>query len=140
MRSSTLDILRAVAILLVFGQHSVELPLVPAMGWVGVDLFFVLSGFLVSGLLFREYQQTRQIRSGRFLLRRGFKIYPQFYLMIGLTALIARWDGHPVSGRQITAEALFVQNYFQGFWIHSWSLAIEEHFYILLAIGIAFLA
>ena len=140
MRSSTLDILRAVAVLLVYGDHTIELPVISAMGWVGVDLFFVLSGFLVSGLLFREYQQTQQIRSGRFLLRRGFKIYPQFYLMIGLTALIARWDGHPVSTRQIAAEALFVQNYFQGFWIHSWSLAIEEHFYILLVIGIAFLA
>jgi len=140
MRSSTLDILRAVAILLVFGQHSVELPLVTSLGWVGVDLFFVLSGFLVSGLLFREYQQTQHVRSGRFLLRRGFKIYPQFYLLLGFTLPIALWDGKHLPSPQVLAEAFFVQNYLQGFWAHTWSLAIEEHFYLLLAIAIALLA
>lgn len=140
MRSSTLDILRAVAILLVFGQHSVELPLVPALGWVGVDLFFVLSGFLVSGLLFREYQQTQRVRSGRFLLRRGFKIYPQFYLLVVLTLPFAAWEGKPLPNPQIAAEGFFVQNYFQGFWAHTWSLAIEEHFYLLLAVAIALLS
>ncbi len=85
MRNQTLDVLRAVAVLLVFSRHSTGALLVSHLGWVGVDLFFVLSGFLVSGLLFREYQQDGQLLPGRFLIRRGFKIYPQFYLLVVVT-------------------------------------------------------
>src|SRR5689334_1891242 len=140
MRSSALDILRAVAILLVYCQHLSEIPVVSGVGWVGVDLFFVLSGFLVSGLLFREYQQTQQVQSVRFLLRRGFKIYPQFYLLIGLTALIPFWVGKPAPGLQLTSETLFIQNYFRGLWSHTSSLAVEEHFYLLMTIVIAIFA
>ena len=110
------------------------------MGWIGVDLFFVLSGFLVSGLLFKEYQQTQRVSAWRFLLRRGFKIYPQFYLLIGLSALVTYWDGNPAPYRQIAAESFFVQNYVQGFWTHTWSLAVEEHFYFLLAFFIGLIA
>ena len=80
-----LDLLRAVAILLVLGRHFV----VPAkqagalegfatvwerFGWTGVDLFFVLSGFLIGGLLYEELRTTSQLNLGRFLIRRGFKI------------------------------------------------------------------
>ena len=140
MRSSTLDILRAVAVLLVYCQHSVELPVVSAMGWVGVDLFFVLSGFLVSGLLFREYQQTQHVRSGRFLLRRGFKIYPQFYLLLAFTVPFAHWDGKPLPGREITAEALFVQNYFQDSGLTPGLSRSRSISTFLLAIAIAVLA
>ena len=54
-------------------------------GWVGVDLFFVLSGFLISGLLFQEYARHRRIDLRRFFLRRGLKIYPAFYVMLFVT-------------------------------------------------------
>src|SRR5436189_6436623 len=88
-----LDILRVCAVLLVFGRHyptPAEAPefwknLVPVMqrgSWIGVDLFFVLSGFLVSGLLFREYLERGSVQIGRFLVRRAFKIYPAFWAMI----------------------------------------------------------
>lgn len=82
MRNPTIDVLRAFAVLLVFCRHTEGTLLLSRFGWAGVDLFFVLRGYLVSGLLFREYQQTQTIRAGRFLVRRGFKIYPQFYLFL----------------------------------------------------------
>ena len=56
-------------------------------GWIGVDIFFVLSGFLVSGLLFNEQQRTGLVRVKNFLIRRGFKIYPSFYFLILISAL-----------------------------------------------------
>ncbi len=140
VRNQTLDILRAVAVLLVFSRHSEGAPIVSHLGWVGVDLFFVLSGFLVSGLLFREYQQAQEVSSGRFLIRRGFKIYPQFYLLVAVTAIGIILGKGPLSLLTIAAEAGFFQNYVPGLWAHTWSLAVEEHFYILLTVGLAFLA
>ena len=71
MRNKRLDILRCVAIVLVIGHHSdVFAPLTKA-GWVGVDLFFVLSGFLVSGLLYSEYKKRSAINIGRFSYAAG---------------------------------------------------------------------
>jgi peptidoglycan/LPS O-acetylase OafA/YrhL len=135
-RNHSLDVLRAVAVLLVFCYHSSGV----WFGWIGVDLFFVLSGFLVSGLLFREYQSMQQVRPGRFLFRRGLKIYPQFYFFMAATLLFACWRGNPPRWGQAGAELAFVQNYAGGIWGHTWSLAVEEHFYILLTIAIVILA
>ena len=94
---------------------------------MGVDLFFVLSGFLVSGLLFREWKETGKLRIGRFLIRRGFKIYPAFYVMLAVV-FCWKFPGWPYVAR----DALFVQNYFPSVFPHTWSLAVEEHFYLLL--------
>src|SRR3954452_19313690 len=92
-RNQALDLLRGIAVLLVVVSHySVALPhpsVLLETGWVGVDLFFVLSGFLISGLLFSEFEKTGTINLKRFWIRRGFKIYPPFYALIGLTALVA---------------------------------------------------
>jgi peptidoglycan/LPS O-acetylase OafA/YrhL len=140
MRNPSLDVLRAVAVLLVFCYHSEGALLVSRFGWTGVDLFFVLSGFLVSGLLFREWQNSRQVRTGRFLLRRGLKIYPQFYFFIAAMLAVAWARGNMPSPKQVVAELAFVQNYFPGMWSHTWSLGVEEHFYLLLALVIWILA
>ena len=59
------------------------------VGWIGVDLFFVLSGFLISGLLFSEYKKRGAISFKTFFIRRGFKIYPAFYVFLLLTGLLA---------------------------------------------------
>jgi len=108
---------------------------------MGVDLFFVLSGFLVSGLLFREQQQTGAVRIGRFLIRRGFKIYPAFYCLVAVSLLerLPRYGlgGVPVSS--ILAEVFFVQNYHANLFRHTWSLAVEEHFYFGCALLIYYL-
>jgi len=100
------------------------------VGWIGVDLFFVLSGFLVSGLLFREYGRLGEVHVGRFLVRRGLRIYPAFYVFLLSTSIAAGTLGT----RRFLAEATFVQNYVPGLWDHTWSLAVEEHFYLLLAL------
>jgi peptidoglycan/LPS O-acetylase OafA/YrhL len=145
-RLAPLDTLRAFAVLLVLGRHMPDLPAgsAPAWllsfaavwkrgGWIGVDLFFVLSGFLISGLLFREYQRFGEIRYGHFLARRGFKIYPAFYLMMVIVVWVSSALGKPWPGWNVLfSEACFVQNYGPALFPHTWSLAVEEHFYLLL--------
>lgn len=147
-RSDEIDFLRGIAVMLVlFSHHFIFLPL-NRMGWIGVDLFFVLSGFLVSGLLFTEYKKYGNIRPRLFLIRRGFKIYPLFYFSILITVLLLLLFPnayvHPesrtlflndkgiITGAII--EVLFLQSFFFGFWGHHWSLSIEEFFYFLLAL------
>jgi peptidoglycan/LPS O-acetylase OafA/YrhL len=70
-RLREIDFLRGVAIILVLLRHKFLFPFTKNMGWIGVDLFFVISGFLVSGLLFKEYQKSGSIQPKRFLIRRG---------------------------------------------------------------------
>jgi peptidoglycan/LPS O-acetylase OafA/YrhL len=110
-------------------------------GWAGVDLFFVLSGFLISGLLFREYRSYGQIRLSRFLVRRGFKIYPSFLLFLAgvLYVQITNYNWDPgVTPYQLIRELLFLQSYAPGLLPHTWSLGVEEHFYILLPLVMLF--
>jgi len=82
VRNKRLDILRCIAVLLVLLDHSGIHPFLTQTGWTGVDLFFVLSGFLISGLLFAEYKKRGAIDFKRFLIRRGLKIYPAFYTFL----------------------------------------------------------
>lgn len=105
------------------------------IGWAGVDLFFVLSGFLVSTLLIKEFKKRESVDVVRFLIRRGFKIYPAFYFFLFATIIYSAFLTHQWPAKQnILAEVFFVQNYFPSIYYHTWSLAVEEHFYFLLAI------
>jgi peptidoglycan/LPS O-acetylase OafA/YrhL len=143
-----LDVLRGVAILLVLGCHFVISPRragilrVPATMWArlggsGVDLFFVLSGFLVGGLLFSEMKASGALDVKRFLIRRAFKIWPSYYLFL-IAALAIYW----VEGRgtlaglslRILPGVFHLQNYLGSPFPHTWSLAVEEHFYLALPI------
>ncbi len=141
MRNLGLDLLRLVAVLLVLGRH-LDLPQScnPFLqtwqrgGWVGVDLFFVLSGFLVSGLLYKEYLQSGRLKIVRFLVRRGLKIYPAFYVLLLVTLILCYRNGRVINWEYYASEALFLQNYYLSIWGHTWSLAVEEHFYIGIAI------
>ena len=145
-RSRAIDILRAVAVLLVMGRHLDRCPTATSStlhwftnlwqigGWVGVDLFFVLSGFLVSGLLFREYEKHGVISLKSFLIRRGFKIYPAFWLLLLVTLIIAAVTGRDYKMLAVPCELLFLQNYGPALWNHTWSLAVEEHFYLFLVL------
>jgi peptidoglycan/LPS O-acetylase OafA/YrhL len=147
VRLKSIDFLRGIAVLLVlFRHHWIGIDSLKLMGGIGVDLFFVLSGFLVSGLLFNERKKYGDTWSGRFLIRRGFKIYPLFYLSISITLLIAamsgwqdslNWKGRLIS---IASELFFFQSYVYGLWPHHWSLAVEEHFYLTLALTFSFLS
>ncbi|OXG03720.1 acyltransferase [Flavobacterium piscis] len=143
-RLRELDFLRGIAIVLVLMRHQQLYDFTTKMGWIGVDLFFVLSGFLVSGLLFREYLKFGNIQPGLFLIRRGFKIYPIYYLTYFLY-LVSKIIKHQFELKGLLSDLFFVQNYVYGWgyaYIPSWSLAVEEHFYfsfaLLLWLGIKY--
>jgi peptidoglycan/LPS O-acetylase OafA/YrhL len=140
-RSIELDALRFLAVALVLVRHFWVPPnapegLKPVLevfqrgGWVGVDLFFVLSGFLISGLLFGEYQKHGNIRPARFLMRRALKIYPAFYFFLAFWILVGLRAGFTLPWGKVLNEALFLQNFRPGWRIHTWSLGVEEQFYL----------
>jgi peptidoglycan/LPS O-acetylase OafA/YrhL len=134
MRNKRLDVLRCIAVLLVLFFHGNILPSFARGGWAGVDLFFVLSGFLISGLLFSEYQKRGSIGFKRFFVRRGLKIYPAFYVFL-LFTVVVEYGIHNLNGPVLyLREMFFVQNYLPSVWGHTWSLAVEEHFYIFLPV------
>ena len=142
-RLPRLDQLRALAVLLVLGRHLeglVQVPWAPVdavlgawkrVGWLGVDLFFVLSGFLVTGVLFAEQRQRGSFSPARFYFRRALKILPPFWLLLGATVAARLLRGHQPPGRELLGELVFLQNYVGALWPHTWSLAVEEHFYLV---------
>jgi peptidoglycan/LPS O-acetylase OafA/YrhL len=137
MRLITIDFLRGIAVLLVISRHLFFKPHVLTIGWIGVDLFFVLSGFLVSNLLFQEYNTTENIKPWRFLIRRGLKIYPLFYIMVASLFFIfisEEPESIAIYKTRLINEVLFIQNYRYNMTLigHTWSLAVEEHFYFIL--------
>ncbi|MGV3632340.1 MAG: acyltransferase family protein [Bacteroidota bacterium] len=101
MRNPGLDVLRAIAVILVLARHSNLNFWLTKFGWLGVDLFFVLSGFLVAGLLFAEYKKHGAIDLKRFLVKRAFKILPPFYVFLGISLLFESVYG---SGPLITPK------------------------------------
>lgn len=145
-RNGGLDVLRFAAVFLVLGRHMPDVPAGVSRpvdwffhvwqrgGWIGVDLFFVISGFLISGLLFKEYENHGRVRVLYFLTRRGFKIYPLFWGLIAVTCIWRWMKGLDVDLQGLFGELTFTQNYVGYLWGHTWSLAVEEHFYLLLSV------
>jgi peptidoglycan/LPS O-acetylase OafA/YrhL len=115
---------------------------------MGVDLFFVLSGFLIGGLLVTELQKYGRIDVPRFLVRRGLKIYPPYFVFIAYLILMPTakallgggnaWKTIVDQWGLYWPNLLFLQNYVgtnpAG---HTWTLAVEEHFYLILPFGLA---
>ncbi|MGA7158505.1 MAG: acyltransferase [Acidobacteriaceae bacterium] len=137
-REIELDFIRGIAILMVLIFHyrphdlliaSPVLNHIEGFGWTGVDVFFVLSGFLVGGLLMKEWQRTGSVDSARFLKRRAFKIWPGYYFFLLVAAII-----HVRPLKSFFWQNLFnIQNYIPSSLAHTWSLAVEEQFYLSLA-------
>jgi peptidoglycan/LPS O-acetylase OafA/YrhL len=131
-----LDTLRAVAITLVFLAHSGGMPL----GWSGVDLFFILSGYLITGGLIRAPRQKGYFR--HFYMRRALRIMPAFYLVIVLALILVP----TTSGWYAPWAAVYLGNVANALWGfdtalgHLWSLAVEEQFYLLWPLAIWFCA
>lgn len=147
--------LRGIAILLVVAYHA-GLSLVPG-GYVGVDVFFVLSGYLIVGQLARELEATGRIDLPAFYARRARRLLPAAAVVILVTLLASLWL-LPSRAMQGTASAgiaaaLYVSNLYFGQratnyladesanpLLHTWSLSIEEQFYIAWPVALALLA
>jgi peptidoglycan/LPS O-acetylase OafA/YrhL len=137
--------LRAVAIIFVLLSHFVHTRTVPAFlknilspiaeGDLGVRLFFVISGYLITTLLLRERKKYGQINMKKFYIRRSLRIFPVFYGYICFVAISAKWTGIPIESEVIYSSALYIQNFapWGSDWrlAHSWSLAVEEQFYLI---------
>jgi peptidoglycan/LPS O-acetylase OafA/YrhL len=133
-----LDGLRALAILIVFLAHCGLERVIP--GGFGVTIFFFLSGYLITSLLRSEVAQTGRVDLGGFYLRRTVRIWPSLYITLPFALLLGLWvpTDHPVDPWGVLAQFAFVTNYaslwghpFGADWIPLWSLAVEEHFYLL---------
>ena len=138
-----LDVLRGIAILLVFFYHNFHFIKVFEFGWVGVDLFFVLSGFLITDLLLNSQNKKNYFRN--FYIRRFLRIFPLYYLTLIIFFSFAPYffsqqnigEYHYYSQNQIWFWS-FLQNWFfvdkglssSPFLSHFWSLAVEEQFYL----------
>ena len=145
-RSRELDFVRGIAILMVMGVHffsvethsrlyrALEFP-GRTFGGQGVDLFFVLSGFLVGGLLMKEYKKTGGLSAKAFIFRRGFKIWPAYYVFILIEVVT---HAHPL-GTFLWQNLFHLQNYVGSSIRHTWTLSLEEHFYLLLAFAMGFM-
>lgn len=147
--------LRALAIVLVVADHA-GLPGF-AGGFVGVDIFFVISGYLITGLLLAEYRDTGRIAFASFYARRFRRLLPALLLMMATTA-IAAWMLLPPSGQAYQAMAgaaasTWMSNLYFAFehvdyfgaaaesniYLHTWSLGVEEQFYLAWPLLIAML-
>ena len=139
-REPGLDTLRAVAIVAVMLYHlrpflPESIGVVGQFGWIGVDLFFILSGYLIGFQLFRPYAVGEQPRILNFYLRRLLRILPAYLVVIVLYAAWPAWREAPGFGplwKFLTfTENLLFNPDFRAF-SHVWSLCVEEHFYLVL--------
>lgn len=151
---SFLDGLRSIAVLLVINGHLShdfaevhgetfysKLPFV-ANGWIGVDLFFVLSGFFIGGQLWKELKVRESIDVGRFIIRRGFRIWPLYFFTYFCVLTFTLTLGHGASARQYGwSDLVFITNFHnRGLVEGSWSLCTEEQFYIVTPLLLFFSA
>jgi len=129
-----LDALRAISALLVVLYHT-EFNFIPA--GMGVMVFFVISGFLITWLLLEEVDKTGTVSLGHFYFRRTFRIFPAFYVFwaVIVAGLLVK-HGHIIWG-QVVATFFYVGNYYQGLnhypetsLSHAWSLGVEEQYYL----------
>jgi peptidoglycan/LPS O-acetylase OafA/YrhL len=133
----TLDGLRAIAIAMVVSSHAhltdAAWYRTLANGYVGVLIFFALSGYLITTNLLVEYDATGRISIGGFYIRRAFRILPAAGLYLAVLAALAGAGVIVCEWSSIRAALFFYANYVEHDWpvSHFWSLSVEEHFYFL---------
>ncbi|MET7964525.1 acyltransferase [Micromonospora zamorensis] len=140
-RFPALDGLRAVAAIMVFAFHYGGPSWKWLTGWIGVHLFFVLSGFLITTLLLREEHRYGKVSLRAFYLRRFFRIMPVYLLVLFLTWALARLNGTADAVERLMAYYLLLLNDFMPSnapYLHSWTIGIEQKFYLFWP-AIAFL-
>lgn len=142
-----LEGLRALAVIAVLIYH-LEIPSLFKGGFLGVDIFFTVSGFLITSLLIKEFSDSGSISIGHFYFRRLKRLMPVAYLLLAITFLISAWyipDSFKQTRTDSLAALVYVSNWWQIFLEqsyfesvsrppmlqHLWSLAIEEQFYLV---------
>src|ERR1700733_6228446 len=146
-RIVALDGLRAFALLIIMGYHF-------GAGWLGggffsLDIFYVLSGYLITGLLIGEYRKRESIKLSAFWLRRARRLLPALAIVLIVVTLLVRYDAAPKLYPDFRMSALSSFFYFSNWWqiasstnyfvvtgppsplTHTWSLAVEEQFYLV---------
>lgn len=140
--------MRAVAVLFVIWGHATEgrIAALPGLSGLGVKVFFVLSGFLITRLLLDEFAASGRIDFIGFYRRRIARLMPPFYLFLGAGIAVALLRHHTVPWAAILSSVLYVTNYYQAFTgaqtnlvSHCWSLSVEEQFYLLWPVVASFL-
>src|SRR5262249_54912752 len=124
-------------------------------GYVGVDVFYVVSGFLITGLLWRELTETGRVRFASFYARRARRLLPAAMLVLALTVLASAWWLPPLRARSVMHDAVAVAFYAGNYRFaaagtdylassqppsplqHYWSLGVEEQFYLLWPVLLA---
>jgi len=137
--NNSLDGIRALAVVMVLGFHAAAPG--AAGGYLGVDVFFVLSGFLITTLLMDEIQATGSVQLGRFYLRRCLRLTPPLLLMLAAYLVFApiAWPqmAFATDVRDVLISTFYLSDYASAFWAlprylrHTWSLSVECHFYLL---------
>lgn len=140
-RAPALDGLRTLAILIVVLYH-LHVPQFEG-GFIGVTVFFVLSGFLITTLLLGERRRTGRVRLGSFWVKRLLRLYPALLAFVVVGLLLWNWVGDYKGASLSSGEAAFIAltytgNLFRAFWdtsqgvfAHTWSLSMEEQFYLV---------
>jgi peptidoglycan/LPS O-acetylase OafA/YrhL len=139
-RQPGLDLLRALAIIVVVVYHAAlfgfKLPgRLDRFGWIGVDLFFVLSGYLIGGQLLAALARDRRINLSRFFTRRALRIMPAYFVVLAIYILMPSWREYSQMAQPLWKFLLSVQNialHGGTAFSHAWSLAVEDQFYLAL--------
>jgi len=147
----SLDGLRGIAVLLVLIAHShnttgfpdVNEQIHAVLGWgrIGVDLFFVISGFLITTLMLREFERSGSVSIGQFYFRRFLRIVPAYAMFLLSVAVLQRSGLAMLTNADwISALTYTVNFHYPHSWEigHVWSLSIEEHFYFIWPILLVF--
>jgi peptidoglycan/LPS O-acetylase OafA/YrhL len=155
-RIPSLDGLRALAILLVLASHVAgkpfylpmlglrqHLPIPPIPGELGVRVFFVISGFLITTLLLQERQKRGRISLKKFYMRRALRILPACYVFLFLLIVATKVQKVAIPADSLITSFLYLRNYdwhwdHPGYWYtaHLWSLSIEEQFYLMWPVAL----
>jgi len=139
-RQPSLDLLRVLAIIIVVIYHAgiMGFPLpgrVHRWGWIGVDLFFVLSGYLIGGQLLAEFARNNRLNLPRFYARRALRILPAYFVILAIYFSLPLWREYPDMAQPFWKFLFSVQNialHGGTAFSHAWSLAVEDQFYFAL--------
>ena len=146
VRLRGLDLLRAIAIALVllthyqgFVSHAETFGVLGSIGWAGVDLFFVLSGYLIGNQILAPVASGQPFSLKVFFARRLLRTLPNYYVVLAVYLLALQFAPHsPILGKSaspVWAFLTFTQNFGLAYgqtFTHSWSLCIEEQFYVVM--------